>query len=376
MSKDYYNTLGVSKESSAAEIKKAYRKLAKKYHPDKNKSKDAEDNFKKINEAFSVVGNRSKREQYDMFGTRANQQQSSASGMNGGFNFNFGGGGGFEDLGDIFGDLFGFGKRQKKSSNRGEDLRTDINITLKEVYFGISKEINYYVNIKCNKCDGLGAKNKSSIKTCSTCNGQGQVLRQIRTPFGVIQQQSICPHCQGKGKIITEKCEKCNGKGINKEKITLNIKIPKGIHDEQRIRLAGKGNAGRNNGPNGDLYVFINIKEDNIFERYDDNLLTTIDINYSQAVLGDKIDITTFDKTLTLKIPKGSANNTVFKIKDKGLPILNENYFGDLFVKINVVIPKNINNREKELIEELGNIKGMKIKQRKGFFERLKEGFK
>jgi len=374
LTNDYYKTLGVSKDATQEEIKKAFRNLARKYHPDINKEKNSEEKFKEINEAFSVLGDRSKREQYDMFGTTANQQGQTGGGFQGFNSSNFN----FEDLGDIFGDLFGFGGRGQKrhEDNSGEDLKVEITIELKDVFFGTEKEVKYHAYTACDKCKGSGAKNKNSIKTCDACNGRGVEVRQIRTPFGIISQQMTCSKCRGKGKYINEKCSECNGHGRIKEEINLKIKIPKGISDGQNIRIRDKGNAGINNGPNGDLYVFVSVSEDDVFERYEDNLLTTVDISYAQAVLGDKIEVKTFDEKLMLKIPAGTQSDTVFRLKHKGLPNVQDNdYVGDLLVKANVVVPKNPNKKQKELIEELGEIEGMKIKQRKGFFERLKETF-
>ena len=377
MPKNYYETLGVNKDASQEEIKKSYRKLAMKYHPDVNKEKGAEDKFKELNEAFSVIGDESKRQQYDMFGTTRDQQSQGQGGFQGG-GFE---GQGFEDMfggfEDLFGSFFGQRSRQRQEDESGEDLRFDMEIELEDVYFGAEKEITYYSYVECRKCEGSGASSKSKIQVCHTCHGKGFVTQMVNLGPIRMQNQGVCPSCRGKGKSIKDPCEHCDGKGRIKEKVTIKVKIPKGINDGQRIKLKAKGNAGKNGAEAGDLYVFISIKEHENFERYNENLLTTVDINYTQAVLGDKVSIGTFDSEVMLKIPAGTQPNTVFRLKDKGLPILNHSdEFGDLLVKVNIVVPTKLNSKEKELIEELSDLEGKKAKTRKGFFERLKEGFR
>ncbi len=375
MSKDYYKILGVSKDATDVEIKKAFRKLARKYHPDVNKESNAEDKFKELNEAFSVLSDRSKREQYDMFGTTAGQ----FGGPQGGFGAGGGGFRGFEDLFNegIFGDLFGFNRGNRRERDEsGEDLRVDVSINLEDVYSGVSKNMDYYAYVECSKCGGSGAKNKSSIQTCSTCNGNGQVTRDVMLGPIRMRNTAECPACHGKGKSITDECSKCGGKGRVKERIKLKIKVPKGVMDGNRIRLNGKGNAGLNGAAPGDLYVFVSVKEHDVFERYDENLLTTVDISYSQAVLGDKIEIETFSKPVILKIPVGTQPDTVFRLKGKGLPVLNSSDYGDLLVKVDIIVPKKLSKRQEELIQELAMLDGKLVKPRKGFFERLKEHLK
>lgn len=385
MPKNYYETLGVSKDANHDEIKKAYRKLAMKYHPDVNKEKGSDDKFKELNEAFSVLGDDSKRQQYDMFGATRDQQSQGGFGGFGqgqgfegqGFEDIFGGLGGFEDL---FGSFFGQKSRnrqQQEEDESGEDLRYDLEIDLEDVYFGAEKEINYYAYIKCKKCDGLGASGKSKVSNCGTCHGKGFVTQIVNLGPIRMQNQGVCPTCRGKGKTIKDPCEHCNGQGRIKDKVSLKVKIPKGINDSQRLKLKAKGNAGKNNNESGDLYVFVTIKEHSEFERYNENLLTTVDVTFSQAALGDKVNIETFDSEVVLKIPAGTQPSTVFRLKDKGLPIMNrDDEYGDLLVKVNVLVPSKLSNAEKELIEELLKIEGKKYKTRKGFFERLKEGFK
>ncbi|MDD4353454.1 MAG: molecular chaperone DnaJ [Candidatus Nanoarchaeia archaeon] len=378
MPKNYYETLGVSKDASQDEIKKAYRKMAMKCHPDVNKEKGAEEKFKELNEAFSVIGDESKRQQYDMFGTTRDQQ---SQGAQGGFQgFGGGQGQGFEDMFGGFEDIFGsfFGQRSSRQEDEsGEDLRYDLEIDLEDVYFGAEKEINYYAYVECKKCDGSGASSKSKIQVCQTCHGKGFVTQMVNLGPIRMQNQGVCPSCRGKGKSIKDPCTNCDGKGRIKDKVSIKVKIPKGINEGQRIKVKGRGNAAKNNNSPGDLYVFINIKEHSEFERYNENLLTTVDINYTQAVLGDKITIQTFDSEVLLKIPAGTQPNTVFRLKDKGLPFLNkDDYFGDLLVKVNIIVPTKLNSKEKELMQELSKLEDKNNKTRKGFFERLKEGFK
>jgi molecular chaperone DnaJ len=376
MSKNYYETLGVSKDASQKNIKKAYRKMAMKLHPDVNKEKGAEDKFKELNEAFSVIGDESKRQKYDMFGTTRDQQ---SQGAGGGFQ-GFGQGQGFEDMFGGFEDIFGsfFGQRNARHEDEsGEDLRYDMEIDLEDVYFGCEKEINYYAYVKCEKCDGCGASSKSKIQICNTCHGKGFVTQMVNLGPIRMQNQGVCPSCKGKGKSIKDPCNTCNGKGRIKDNVKIKVKIPKGINEGQRIKLKGKGNAAKNNKTPGDLYIFISIKEHSEFERYNENLLTTIDINFTQAVLGDKISIKTFDSEVLLKIPAGTQPNTVFRLKNKGLPELNNsNYHGDLLVKVNILVPKKLSSKEKELIQELSELEGKNNKTRKGFFERLKKHWK
>ncbi|VVB75564.1 Chaperone protein DnaJ [Candidatus Tiddalikarchaeum anstoanum] len=385
MAKNYYETLGVGKDSNVDAIKKAYRKLARQYHPDVNKNPNAEEKFKEINEAFSVLSDPDKRQQYDNFGTTNFNAGggSGPQGFGGGFE-GFGGGNfrGFEDMfnEDIFADLFGFGggrrTRRETREEQGEDLRVDVEVTLKDVYFGVKKNVEYYNYVSCDVCNGSGARKGSKPVTCPNCRGSGYV--NVIRNLGPIRMQStaVCNNCEGNGKIIKDKCENCNGEGRVRKKISVSVKIPRGVRDGTKIRIQGKGASGKNNAGTGDLYVFVKVLEHEMFERYNENLLTTIDLSYPQLVLGDKIEINTFDEKMDLKIPGGTQPNTVFRLKGKGLPYMNEDVFGDLLVKVNVTVPKNPSGKEKELVEELYHLEGKVVTPRKGFFEKLKEYLK
>jgi len=264
MAADYYKTLGVGKDASKDEIKKAFRKLARKYHPDINKNPGAEEKFKEINEAFSVLSNDSKREQYDMFGT-VNDGGFSGFNQQSGFN-NFSG---FED---IFNDFFGFrsGRGDERNPYTGEDLKVDVSVSLEEVYQGVNKNVSFYAYVKCDECNGSGARDKKSVKVCPECGGDGTVIRNIMIGPLRMQNRAQCRECSGTGTIIANKCRNCNGEGRVKEEVDFKVKIPKGISDNTRIRLKGKGNAGKNNNESGDLYVFVTVEEHEFFERFKD----------------------------------------------------------------------------------------------------------
>ena len=375
MAKDYYETLGVSKDASIEEIKKAYRRLARQYHPDVNKEKGTEEKFKEINGAFSVLSDPDKRQQYDTFG----KTDFGPSGQ-GGFRGGFGNSSGFNfnDIfgEEVFGDLFGFNRNTREEDESGEDLQADVTITLDEVYFGTSKDIEYNTYVDCSHCSGTGAKSGTKLVKCSTCNGAGRVRRDINLGIFRMQNVTVCPGCNGAGKTIKEKCSHCSGEGRVRDKLKINVKVPKGVRDGTKIRVPGKGASGRNGAASGDLYVVISVAEHEYFERYNENLLTTIDLTYPQLVLGDKVMIKSFSGKLDLKIPPGTQPDTVFRLKDKGLPVFNHDSHGDLLVKVNLVVPKNVSSEEKELIQQLAMHESIPNKTRKGFFERLKEHLK
>jgi molecular chaperone DnaJ len=375
MSKDYYNTLGVGKDASDDEIKKAYRKMAHKYHPDKQGGDEAK--FKELNEAYQVLSDKEKRSQYDQYGQTFEHAQSQGGGFSGfegfrdfssyaeGFDFNFGGrkergGGGFSGFEDIFGDIFsqaGFGgQNQKRGRNRGEDIQIDVEIDFIEMALGAEKETELYKRVKCEKCQGEGVEPGYKKVECSTCGGEGQIRTNRRTILGTFQQTSICPDCQGEGKIPEKKCSKCGGDGRTREYEKIKIRIPAGINNGQSIRLEGMGESGGRGGEAGDLYVTVHVAKNKNFERKDDDVHSKTEISFSQAALGDKIEVETVEGPVNLKIPAGTQSGEVFRLRGKGIKHLGHYGHGNHYVKIQVVTPKNLSGEEKELLEKLGQL--------------------
>ncbi len=381
--KDYYEILGIDKNASKKEIKKAFRKLAKEKHPDRNKSKNAEEEFKEIKEAYEILSDDQKRKAYDQYGHAATQGfgGTGASGAYSGFGgFNgFGGGSpfgnasaqGFEDLGDIFSSFFGEGfggfgfnsSRQDQSNRhgtRGADIEATLRIDFEEAVFGKYKTITYRRKIKCNRCDGTGAENKNDLKTCPTCKGRGQVTQVQNSFLGRIQTTNICPECKGKGKIIKNKCKKCSGEGRTAVDEEFKIKIPPGIPDNVTLRFRDRGNAGINGGNYGDLYITIEVEEHPELERREDDIFLETTIDVTTAVLGGEIDIPSVRGKITLKIPPGTQAGKIFRLSDKGGPKFRGQGNGDQYVKINVLIPKKLTKKQKELWNQLDKIKNNK----------------
>lgn len=354
MAKDYYEILGVAKNATAAEIKTAFRKKAHEHHPDKGGD---EAKFKEVNEAYQVLSNEQKRQQYDRFGSSF--QNGQAGGPGAGFDFSGFGGGGI-DMDDLFGglgDLFGFGAsarpRQGNRPQRGRDLEMVLNLNFKDSVFGLEKEISFSKQTTCHSCHGNGAEPGSKVESCSTCQGSGYVIGVQRTILGNIQTKTACPQCQGEGKIYSQKCTKCGGDGLIKETVKLKVKIPAGIADGETIRLSGHGNAGLMGGPAGDLYLKIKVTPDKEFKRDGYDIKTELVISVKQAILGDKLEVATVYGPVTLKIPAGTQSGTVFKLRDKGIVKLNGRGQGEQFVTVKVLIPKNLNSKEKQLVEKL-----------------------
>ena len=388
--KDYYEVLGVPRDASEAEIKKAFRKLAIKYHPDKNRDnpKAAEEKFKEVNEAYSVLSDKNKRAQYDQFGPDAFQNGAAGAGGfgQGGFG-GFGGfgqggfsSGGFGGFGDIFDSFFGGqGSRQSNGPERGADLRFDVDITFKQAAFGTEMEIQVPKNETCEHCHGNGAEPGSKVDTCPVCHGTGQQRVVQNTPFGQMVNVRTCSHCGGTGKIIHEKCKKCHGEGTVKVRKKLKIKIPAGVDDGARLRVAGEGEPGRRGGPKGDLYVYIYVKDDPDFEREGDDLYRTVNISYPVAALGSTIKVKTLDKEVELKIPAGTQNGTRFRISGEGMPHLQSSRKGNLYVEVNVTVPKRLNEEQKNALLHYANEMGEDCSQYKGkssFLDKIIDKFK
>lgn len=382
--KDFYETLGVSKGASESEIKKAYRKKAMKYHPDKfgsaseKEKKDAEVKFKEINDAYQVLSDSTKKSQYDQYGHDAFTQGggNSTGGFNGGFGGGFGGfgGGGFED---IFGSFFGGGRSSGPRVEPGADLRYTVEITLEEAAEGIEKKIKYNRKGKCHTCNGTGGKPGSKMKTCPKCHGQGRVKEVQRTMFGNFENVVECDQCHGSGKIPEEKCPTCHGSGIEKERIEKKVKIPAGIDDGQRLRLDGMGEASPNGGPNGDLYIFVRVKEHSLFEREGQDLICEVPVSFAKAAIGGDIEIPVLGGTLKIKLPEGTQTGKVFRLRGRGMPSTRGSYRGDQLVRIVVETPVKLSSKQKKLLEAFD--KTLKEKNhglKKNFFEKIKDLFK
>jgi len=364
MPKDYYKILGVEKNASQEEIKKAFRKLAHKYHPDK-KGGD-EKKFKEVNEAFQVVGNEEKRKQYDQFGADFAQQggfgggvgwedfMRAARGQNGGsggFQGNFGG----IDLGDLFGDIFGFsgGRTRGRGQRRGNDIQVDVRLEFREAVFGVEKEIRLTKNNICDVCSGTGAEPGSGTKKCSDCNGQGQVRHVQQTILGAMQQVVTCSTCEGTGQVPNKMCKHCGGDGAVRGESNYKVKIPAGISEGEMIRLTGKGEAAGVGSNPGDLYVKVHVREEADYRREGDDIHTEVHISYPQAVLGDKVEIDTLEGKKKLVIPAGTQSHQKFKLKNLGVLRLHHSGRGDQYVKVIVDVPKRVSRKGKKLLEEL-----------------------
>lgn len=377
--RDYYEVLGVSKTASKEEIKKAYRKLAMQYHPDKNPdNKEAEAKFKEASHAADILMDDQKRAMYDRMGHSAEQ-----GGMGGGPG-GFGGGfsGDFGDLGDIFGDIFGDilggqrGRGRRGAGGRraqvGEDLQTQINVTFEEAAFGVEKEIQIDRLVNCGDCNGTGAKKGSGPVTCDMCHGHGEVRRQ--QGFFTIAQP--CPKCHGTGQIIKDACGTCGGRGRNKKREKLSVKVPAGIDEGQRLKLSGQGNSGLNGGPSGDLYVLIDIEEHEFFRRDEFDVICTVPISFSQAALGSEIEVPTLGGKVSMKVPEGTQSGQKMKLRNKGITKLGGYGFGDQIITIHVETPTKLSKEQRELFTRLSEMEQTTTNpMSKGFFDRVRELF-
>ena len=382
--RDYYDVLGVDKSADATAIKKAYRKLAMKYHPDKNPGdKEAEEKFKEINEAYEVLSDETKRRNYDQFGHEGvNGQGFGGAGGFGGQGF-----GGFDDIfGDIFGDMFGGGfsggsRQRRRGPERGADIKQRVNISFEEAAFGKKVQVKINRSEECDQCHGSGAKPGTSKKTCPTCHGSGQVQSVQRTPFGNIASTRTCSTCNGEGEVIDSPCSKCHGKGSIRKTKTIEVDIPAGIDNGQMIKLGGQGELGTRGGPRGDLYIEVNVQSHPLFTRDGYDVYLEMPITFAQATLGDKIQVPTLDGKVEYEVPEGTKTGTVFRLKGKGIPKLKSNVRGDQYVKVTVEIPKKLNEKQKELVREFAKECGQEVHQRQktlsdkidNFFKNLKK---
>ena len=385
--RDYYEVLGVDRNADAATIKKAYRQLAKKYHPDMNPGdKEAEQKFKEAAEAYSVLSDDNKRRQYDQFGHAAFEQ---GGGGAGGFDFN---GADMGDIfGDIFGDLFGGGSRRRANNGpmKGANLRASVRITFEEAVFGCEKELELSLKDECTNCHGTGAKPGTSPETCPKCGGRGQVVMTQQSLFGMVQNVTTCPDCGGTGKIIKEKCTSCGGSGYTSSRKKIKVSIPPGIDNGQCVRIAGKGEPGTNGGPRGDLLVEVVVQRHPIFQRQDMNIYSTAPMSFAQATLGGDVRISTIDGDVMYNVKPGTQTDTRIRLKGKGVPSLrNKSVRGDHYVTLVVQVPTKLNNEAKEALKAFDAATGNSLNQqntdttkkeekpkKKGFMDKLKETF-
>ena len=386
--RDYYEVLGIGKNATDAEIKSAYRKLAKKYHPDLNPgNKEAEEKFKEVNEANDVLSDPQKRQRYDQFGFDGVDPNYAAA--NGGGAGGFGGGFGGVDLGDIFGDIFGGGfgggfsgfgggssTRTANAPRKGHDIQASVILTFEEAAHGCSKKITINRQDTCPDCGGTGAAKGTSPETCPDCGGRGYVVTQQRTPFGVMQSQQPCSHCGGRGTIIRNPCKTCRGTGKTAARKSLEINIPAGIDDDQNIALRGQGDAGSNGGPAGDVIVHVTVKADPMFERDGYDVTIHVPITFSQAVLGDDVEVPTVDGRIVQHIPEGTQSGTKFRLRGQGIQYLNGRGRGDQYVIVDVEIPKKVTRAQREALKAFeDSMKEDNYEKRKGFFKNLRDRF-
>ena len=386
--RDYYEVLGIGKNATDAEIKSAYRKLAKKYHPDLNPGdKEAEEKFKEVNEANDVLSDPQKRQRYDQFGFAGVDPNYAAA--NGGGAGGFGGGFGGVDLGDIFGDIFGGGfgggfsgfgggssTRTANAPRKGHDIQASVILTFEEAAHGCSKKITINRQDTCPDCGGTGAAQGTSPETCPDCGGRGYVVTQQRTPFGVMQSQQPCSHCGGRGTIIRNPCKTCRGTGKTAARKSLEINIPAGIDDDQNIALRGQGDAGSNGGPAGDVIVHVTVKADPMFERDGYDVTIHVPITFSQAVLGDDVEVPTVDGRIVQHIPEGTQSGTKFRLRGQGIQYLNGRGRGDQYVIVDVEIPKKVTRAQREALKAFeDSMKEDNYEKRKGFFKNLRDRF-
>ena len=378
--RDYYEVLGLSKGASEDELKQAFRKLSRKYHPDFNPGdKEAEEKFKEINEAYEVLSDPDKKSRYDQFGHAGVDPSYGGGGFGGGFSGGFGDMG---DISDIFSSFFGggFGSSSRSNPNaprRGQDIQTNVNISFMEACSGKKVDLNINRMERCSDCNGTGAESGSSPDTCPECHGTGQVKVTQRTPFGMISTNKACTRCGGKGRIISNPCHKCHGNGRVNVAKNITVDIPAGIDDEQTIRVSGQGHGGINGGPSGDLHVTVSVRPDAIFERDGFDVHTEMPITFVQAALGAEVTVPTIDGTVKYNIPEGTQPGTVFRFKGKGIKKLGRSDRGNQFVHITIEVPSNLTKKQKDLLREFdGSLDEDKnYKKRNNFFDKIKQAF-
>ncbi len=381
MADNYYDILGVSKSASADDIKKAYRKLAHEHHPDKDKGN--EQKFKQINEAYQVLSNAEKKAQYDQYGQTFEQAQRNGGGFAGQGNpyggFDFSGGFGQDgvefDLGDIFGDIFGGRGERTARRARGVDLEMPLTITFEQAVFGVDKTITIEKKDKCPTCRGTGAEPGTKIITCPVCHGQGHIRTQRRTIFGNIASSATCERCGGDGKLPESPCHTCKGNGITRQEKTLQIKVPAGIADGQRIRVSGEGEVGYRGSAAGDLYIVIRVQSSKDFVRDGSNLLKDLPVSFTQAALGAKIKVPTLDGDIEVKVSAGTQSGKILRVSGKGVPYINSGKRGDLLLTVRVIVPQKLSKKEAELLKDLAKLQGDSVEANQGLWESLKDSF-
>ncbi len=370
--RDYYEVLGLNKGASDDEIKKSFRKLARQYHPDVNKEPGAEEKFKEINEAYGVLSDPEKKSRYDSYGhAGVDPNFGAGAGGFGGFGF---GADGF-DVSDIFSSFFGGGASRRNAPSQGADREVRVTLTFEEAAFGCKKEVSYTRIEKCDKCSGTGSAG-GNPETCQTCHGTGQVKVAQRTPFGVMQSSKTCDVCKGRGKIIKNPCTSCSGTGFIRKAKKLDVNIPAGIDHGQNIALRSQGDAGKNGGPNGDLFINVSIKKHPVFERDGTTIYCDVPVTFAEAALGAEIDVPTLEGDYMYTIPEGTQTGTVFTLKNKGIKELNSDRRGNLTFRVIVEVPKNLSSNQKELLRAFADSCGDKNhSQRASFFDKLKQMF-
>ena len=381
--RDYYEVLGLQKGASDDEIKKAYRKLSKQYHPDINKEADAEEKFKEITEAYEILSDPQKRAAYDQYGHAGTNPNYGGGGFGGGYSDfgGFGGGSGFGGFEDIFESFFG-GAGGGRGANpnaprQGADLQYPINLKFEEAIFGVEKTSKYNREETCHTCGGNGAKPGTQPVTCSKCGGSGQINVERQTPLGRVMSRQTCDVCHGTGKEIKDPCPTCQGTGHEKRAHEVKVNVPAGVEEGQQMRLSGQGEAGTNGGPYGDLYVIFRVEESDIFDRDGSEIYYEMPLNFVQAALGDEVNVPTVHGDVKLKIPAGTQTGTVFRLRGKGAPKLRGSGTGDQQVKVKLITPKNLSDEQREALRNFAEVSGTKLneQQSEGFFDKMKDAF-